>query len=790
MFRSEEMSHFSLYLPADTAKACISELGHLNLVHFRDINTSTAFDKTFASDIKHLEEVLRKVRWIEKNLQVAIDDLQQIPSNLKISDVESKINDLESRLIGLVQSRDTMEQQMINKTQHVHVLEHFGHLTSNERYSMLSNESDAGTKVIAGVISRDKMLALERILWKTLRGNLYMSTADIDLTTDATVHHKSVFVFYAHGAAMESKISRICASLGSQLYHIELESSKRFLQLEQLNNQLKDIQHVLATAKSSLSTEQQRLQSILPTYKSTILQDLRIYHTLDLMNTDGKSFIANGWCPTTSLVPIQRILKSVSESNGSSVSPILSLQPIDMQPPTHFLTNKFTACFQSIINAYGIAKYQEVNPGLFTLISFPFLFAVMFGDFGHGIIGTIAAITLIYYEHRLANYARHSEIFGMLFAGRYVMLLMFLFSIFTGLIYNDAFSKSVWLSDSKFVASPHQIHSNSTDSHSTITVPLLDTFYPFGIDHLWNMADNKLLFLNSYKMKMSVIMGIVQMSLGICLTVFNYIHFKDFTSILVQFLPQIIFLNAIFGYLVIVIMMKWSTQWMDGDGKLIAEPPALLNMLIFMFLSPGTLDGAPFYEGQANLQTGLVLLALACVPVMLLGKPLLLKREHQRKIAEGYGVVHGGSADDLDSPTKEHADHDEGATEHEHFEFGEIMVEQVIHTIEFCLGAVSNTASYLRLWALSLAHAQLSEVLWDMTLGSAFEFGGGPVRVIGIFLLFLFWFNATLVILIGMEGMSAFLHGLRLHWVEFDNKFYAGSGYEFKPFGFKDLDRD
>jgi V-type H+-transporting ATPase subunit a len=122
--------------------------------------------------------------------------------------------------------------------------------------------------------------------------------------------------------------------------------------------------------------------------------------------------------------------------------------------------------------------------------------------------------------------------------------------------------------------------------------------------------------------------------------------------------------------------------------------------------------------------------------------------------------------------------------------FSEIFIHQLIETIEFVLGTISNTASYLRLWALSLAHSQLAAVFFEKLLVDMGLEKTGFMRVAGLFILFPAWASFTFFVLMCMDSMECFLHTLRLHWVEFQNKFYKGGGYKFVPFSFAPILED
>jgi V-type H+-transporting ATPase subunit a len=100
---------------------------------------------------------------------------------------------------------------------------------------------------------------------------------------------------------------------------------------------------------------------------------------------------------------IQDALHRAAVDSNSQVGSIFQVLRTKEMPPTFFRTNKFTTAFQEIVDAYGVAKYQEANPSVFTIVTFPFLFAVMFGDWGHGICLLLATMYLILREKKLSS---------------------------------------------------------------------------------------------------------------------------------------------------------------------------------------------------------------------------------------------------------------------------------------------------------------------------------------------------------------------------------------------------
>jgi len=806
------MQLVQLFVQIEAAHDTVDELGNLGLVEFVDLNPEVnAFQRNFVNEVKRCDEMERKLRFFEEQVSkekglarvlssISVGLNSSTSRALSMDEMETRFDDLEKELQQMNSNQLMLDRNYNELIEFRHVLSadtmFFSEAVApqavndrDDRTPLLSEKGSSQVKLgfLTGVIARDKVASFERVLWRSTRGNIFLRLTDIEETIkdpqSGAIVEKNAFIIFYQGDRLQAKVKKICDSYGATVYPCPENGRERGELLKQVSSRLSDLEVVLARSHDNRRESLSSVAVHLREWQAKVMKEKAIYHTMNMFNYDvgRKCLIAEGWCPQTATEDIQLGLRRATQRSGALVPSILSVIPSNAIPPTYFQTNKYTHAFQEIVNAYGMPHYREVNPAVFTIITFPFLFGVMFADVGHGILLLMFSLLLIRNEASLSS-KKLNELIQMPFDGRYALLLMSFFSIYIGLIYNEFLSIPMNLFGTNW---------RDDGNHNSTSMTMIDPqkTYIFGVDPAWKGAPNELDYYNSFKMKLSILLGVLQMSLGVILSAVNAWHEKPpmkWLNLLTQFVPQILFLWCVFGYMCVLIIIKWCTDWTHKGS-----PPMILPIIISMFLSPnGKLDGPYFIPNQKMVQIVLVIIALLCIPVMLLVKPLYLrsinKRASYNNLQEHEDVEDRSHAQPADTHGNNH-EHGAGAHgEHGEFEFSEVMIHQVIHTIEYVLGCISNTASYLRLWALSLAHSELSTVFWNRTLIGTLT--GGKIYI--AFIGFAVWLAATFAVLMIMETLSAFLHALRLHWVEFQNKFFLGDGRRFAPFSYKRLTED
>jgi len=144
----------------------------------------------------------------------------------------------------------------------------------------------------------------------------------------------------------------------------------------------------------------------------------------------------------------------------------------------------------------------------------------MFGDVMHGAILFVFATYLCFADRKPGTAIAE---FGKV---RYMLLLMGFFSFYAGVMYND------------FTSLPLELFGKSCYEVVDKVATLKDNcIYPIGVDPYWYAARNELTYMNSLKMKLSVIFGVSQMALGVIMKAFNNVHFNKPIDFIFEFIP-------------------------------------------------------------------------------------------------------------------------------------------------------------------------------------------------------------------------------------------------------------
>lgn len=174
------------------------------------------------------------------------------------------------------------------------------------------------------------------------------------------------------------------------------------LWLNQINGtpetELEIIKGLIADTNAELESINRKIESFWKTQKD---QCLRFYTKLEEMNNYftiknyvskyNESFILVGWIPQEEE---DNFAHQLSDVYGIEFSIERADNEEKHSPPVKLKNNRFSRPFESFVEMYGLPSYNEIDPTVIVSVLYTLLFGIMFGDFGQGIVLSVAGAVM------------------------------------------------------------------------------------------------------------------------------------------------------------------------------------------------------------------------------------------------------------------------------------------------------------------------------------------------------------------------------------------------------------
>ena len=327
--------------------------------------------------------------------------------------------------------------------------------------------------------------------------------------------------------------------------------------LEEVNRQLKENTDKEKEFSNSLNKLSKEYMTKLVSWKEITENIVALLNAEKKILQSGRLATVQGFVPQKKFSELNQ---KVHEMLGEKVIVLENETAEDQDPPTNLNNNWFVKPFEELTKLYGLPHYQELDPTPFMAISFPILFGLMFGDFGHGLIlfvGGLAIYLMLKKSSGVKNMA-------------WIITVCGLAAMVAGLLYGEFFGQPI-------------------QSVLGFGGPLW--FDPF------NPTSNIFQFLI-----FALYIGVAQIMLGVVLEMADFVLAHKASDAIFLSLPKIAFYA---GSVFVISVYKLNiTAWFPGPVMIIVIPFILMVVAKPAYVAVGNMSMMHSVETQGEEELG------------------------------------------------------------------------------------------------------------------------------------------------------------------------------------------